>query len=201
MGTAASFDIATITDLELLNMVYKEEYHKNMLQDRSLAVKVGDDLACYDPKRYIYNTYTKILGMEINMSKTKTCTDENLCCEFVSRNLNYGKDVSRVSANICRSVRKNFLDLPQLSSHLSEREYGYTFPFKSLMQISGVKERDYLIYIRTFIILHLLHPRSGLEIMYRSIHDDFPDLVYGDRILSLCKDPEGLLVFKDSFNL
>ena len=201
MGTAASFDIATVTDLELLSMIYKSEYKMNMLQDKSLAVKVGDDLACYDPKRVIYNTYTDILGMEINMSKTKSCTEENQCCEFVSRNYNYGKDVSRISANICRAVKKNFLDLPQLSSHLSERDYGYTIPFKSLMKVNGIKEKDYIIYIRTFIILNLLYPKAGLDLMYRSIHHDFPELVYSDAIISHCKSAEGFKVFKDSFNL
>jgi hypothetical protein len=59
--------------------------------------------------------------MEISVSKTKYADLKNLCGEFVSRNLNHGQDVSRISANICRAVGKNILDLPQLASHLKER--------------------------------------------------------------------------------
>lgn len=42
MGTNGSFDIATITDLFLLEMIYREDYKMEMTEE--IANKVGDDL-------------------------------------------------------------------------------------------------------------------------------------------------------------
>lgn len=42
MGTAGSFDIATVTDITIIAMLY-EKYYKLQLDD-TLANKVGDDL-------------------------------------------------------------------------------------------------------------------------------------------------------------
>jgi hypothetical protein len=44
MGTAGSFDIATITDLFLLEMVFIEDYGLNPRKIDKLFNKVGDDL-------------------------------------------------------------------------------------------------------------------------------------------------------------
>jgi hypothetical protein len=42
MGTNGSFDIATATDLHLLDMLYIEDYKMELSED--VANKVGDDL-------------------------------------------------------------------------------------------------------------------------------------------------------------
>jgi len=42
MGTNGSFDIATATDLFLLEMIYKQDY--KMIPDKTTYNKVGDDL-------------------------------------------------------------------------------------------------------------------------------------------------------------
>jgi len=63
--------------------------------------------------------------MPINESKSKFASDENLVGEYVSRNINYGEDVSRISLNLCRQVGKNIFFLPDLINHLEERTQSF----------------------------------------------------------------------------
>jgi hypothetical protein len=170
MGTAGSFDIATLTDLLVLEFVYYKFYKINLRQHKPnqplLFNKVGDDLWCYDPENYIYNFYTKDLGIDINLSKTKEVTDTNLVAEYVSRNLNYDVDVSRISTNICRAVGKNLLDLPELARHLEERDV-HSLPVKRI--ITG-KSKDFTLFVRTFYILANMYPdRPGMKLLLREI--------------------------------
>jgi hypothetical protein len=198
MGTNGSFDIATITDHFLLEMVYKEDYQIDISVD--IYNKVGDDLWCYDPKGIILKTYTELCGIEINPSKTKSATEKNLCGEFVSRSLNNSHDVSRISANICRAVRKNLLDLPQLALHLSERECTFTLPLRSIFKSNKIKEQDQLVYIRTFYTLSLLHKRPGFKLLRDSLLSEFHDEIYADEYISMLKI-FGVHIVRDSFNV
>jgi hypothetical protein len=185
MGTNGSFDIATATDLLFLEMVYRRDYGKAKLTSDLLA-KVGDDLWCHDPLGHVYNAYTKELGIDINMSKTKDATEENLCGEFVSRNINYGHDVSRISANICRAVKKNILDLPQLAYHLQERGYESIIPLKEIfngLKIRGDHKKN---VVRTLYLLCLLHPNQGLQLLKKSMEQEFPREIVKDVVLSTC---------------
>jgi len=185
MGTNGSFDIATATDLHYLQMVYIRDYGKSKLNSDLLA-KVGDDLWCHDPLDHVYNAYTKDLGIDINMAKTKQATQENLCGEFVSRNINYGKDVSRISANICRAVRKNILDLPQLAYHLQERGYESIIPLNQIFigcKINGNHKKN---VIRTLYLLCLLHPNQGLQLLKKSLEQEFPKGIVQDPVLFTC---------------
>jgi hypothetical protein len=152
MGTNGSFDIATVTDLHYLEMVYKRDYGMAELTSDLLA-KVGDDLWCHDPLDYVYMAYTRDLGIDINISKTKNATEENLCGEFVSRSINYGHDVSRISANICRAVKKNILDLPQLAYHLQERGYEFIIPLREIFLSCHIKEDHKRKVIRALYLL------------------------------------------------
>jgi hypothetical protein len=196
MGTNGSFDIATITDLFLLEMIYKEDYHMDINVDT--FNKVGDDLWCYDPSGIVLDTYTNMCGIDINVQKTKFATQENLCGEFVSRSINHNTDVSRISANICRAVRKNILDLPQLAYHLEERGCKFILPLREIFSECKIKEDRLRGYLRTFYVLCDLYPRSGLNLLKKSLHEEFTDDIYGDEVISIVKT-YGISVLKDSF--
>jgi hypothetical protein len=199
MGTNGSFDIATITDLFLLEMIYKEDYKRNI--SVTTYNKVGDDLWCYDPDGHILNTYTQICGIDINLSKTKSATKENLCGEFVSRNLNYGVDVSRISANICRAVKKNILDVPQLALHLSERDCEFTIPLRELFAINKIRsnklQKD---LVRTFYLLCKLYSRPGFKLLQKSVREEFPEIYYEDDFINIIKT-FGVSSVEDSYNV
>jgi hypothetical protein len=198
MGTNGSFDIATASDLFLLEMIYKQEY--KMLPNKSTYNKVGDDLWCYDPDGHIYRTYTQICGMSININKTKTATEGNLCGEFVSRSINNGIDVSRISANICRSVKRNIIHLPQLVSHLSEREYNSILPLKSIFIDCSVHDRlHWNSLIRTFWVLCKLYPNRNLELLEKSLEESFKSEIDNDEVITILK-LYGVGILSDSFN-
>jgi hypothetical protein len=199
MGTNGSFDIATITDLFLLEMVYKEDYQMNL--KKVPFNKVGDDLWCFDPDGKVYDTYTIMCGIDINQSKTKNATEGNLCGEFVSRNINYGYDVSRISAKICRAVHKNILDVPQLACHLEERNYESVIPLQEIFKHEGLKEKHVLNLLRTFFLLCSLYQgRTGMKLLKNSIKESFPEFYYEDEIVVRVKT-YGISYFKDSFNV
>lgn len=198
MGTNGSFDIATATDLVLLDMIYSEEY--GMSISASTYNKVGDDLWCFDPLDYVLNTYTEKCGISINQSKTKQATKENLCGEFVSRSINYGKDVSRISANICRAVKKNPLDIPQLAFHLQERNYESIIPLLEIFDNLKIKEDLRKVYVRTFYVLCELYPERGLDLLKDSLKEDCHDIIQADEVISVIKSFQDINVLKDSFN-
>jgi hypothetical protein len=181
MGTNGSFDIATITDLFLLEMVYSQDYQMEISIDT--FNKVGDDLWCHDPNKHVLRTYTELCGMDINMSKTKSATTNNLVGEFVSRSLNYSADVSRISANICRAVGKNILELPQLASHLSERGYESIIPINEIFNSLNIKGEHRTNVVRTLYILCLMYPRCGLDLLLRSLKKSIPSEIYEDEII------------------
>jgi len=187
MGTAGSFDIAMLTDMFVLAFIYKEDYKIDIFKCRTngniLFNKVGDDLWCYDPQMKVHHHYTKTLGMDINLGKTKQATSENLCGEYVSRNLNNNRDVSRISANICRAVFKNILDIPELARHLAERNVTY-LPIKKIFEVCRVEDPTHLL--RVFYLSCLFFPsREGYSLLKYSIRRDYLHFIAGDPVISL----------------
>jgi hypothetical protein len=138
--------------------------------------------------------------MEINKSKTKYATDGNICGEFVSRNINYGKDVSRISANICRAVKKNILDLPQLAAHLSERGVN-TLPITRILDACKIRSSSHRHnVIRTLYLLSLVYPVRELELLKNSLEEEFGGFIASDEVLSLTtSSQEKINSFKDVF--
>lgn len=125
MGIHSSFVIATITDLLLVEYAYSQLYPE-LAEARQKSTrsnfynKVGDDLWIYDPDLKFVEFY-KSLGVDINLSKSKSCSSDNIVAEYVSRNINRGLDVSRISARLCREAEKNIFMLPTLLNHLQQR--------------------------------------------------------------------------------
>lgn len=197
MGTAGSFDIATVTDLFLLEYLYKTEYNLETSKGTTFN-KVGDDLWCYDPEGLIRKAYIEKCGLAINLSKTKSATRNNLCGEFVSRNINYGQDVSRISANICRAVDKNIIDLPQLCSHLQERGYQSTLNVSEILEQNKIKGRHRKFLIRSFLILCHLHP-NRTKLLRLSLMEHCYDEIHKDNILSII-ETFGVKSISDTFN-
>jgi hypothetical protein len=127
MGTKGSFQIASLTYLLVMEFLTKKNYPK-IYEERSksrdfidLFNQIGDDSWNQDPDGSIRKDLIELVGMPINETKSKFATNENLVGEYVSRNINYGKDVSRISLNLCRQVGKNIFFLPDLIAHLDER--------------------------------------------------------------------------------
>jgi hypothetical protein len=197
MRTNGSFDIATATDLNILKMIYIQEY--NIKMSSKTTIKVGDDLGAYDPDSHIYNIYTNELGIDINMSKTKKVTDFNICAELVSRNINNGNEVSRISANICRAVIKNPLDLAQLAHHLYERGCKFTIPIKGIFEALKYNTPYQLCLVRALYMLCLVHPREGLELLKTSLEADFEQEIKDDKVLLILNF--GIEALKDTYNM
>lgn len=127
MGTKGSFQIASLTYLLVMEFLTKKNYRSEYeMRSKSrdfgnLFNQIGDDSWNQDPDGTVRKDLIELVGMPINESKSKFASDENLVGEYVSRNINYGEDVSRISLNLCRQVGKNIFYLPDLISHLEER--------------------------------------------------------------------------------
>lgn len=201
MGTAGSFDIATACDISIIDMIYTEEYKLPISEN--LFNKVGDDLWCYDPDDLIHQTFIKEMGMEISIPKSKSATEENLCGEFVSRNLNYGKDVSRISPNICRAVQKNLFDLPELIRHLASRAPESTLDLKRIFTDTKVKlNGQHIPYVRAFYALSLLYDgKPGMRLLRYSLINSFLDLIESDEFIQFIKVPHNLKMFENTYYL
>jgi len=138
MGTKGSFAIASLAYLMLMEFLTQKHYPElveNKSKDKrfeGIFNQIGDDSWNQDPKGLILKELTEKCGIPINLSKSKIATDENLVGEFVSRNLNYGNDVSRISASLCRNVGENIFYLSNLYIHLDERTQG--FPWKDFIK-------------------------------------------------------------------
>lgn len=201
MGTAGSFDIATACDITILDMLYTEEYKLPIRSN--LFNKVGDDLWCYDPDGVIHRTYTEEMGMEISIPKSKEATKDNLCGEFVSRNLNYGKDVSRISPNICHAVQKNLLDLPELIRHLAQRAPETTLDLQRIFQDTKVKlNGQHIPYVRAFYVLSLMYDgKPGMRLLRYTLINSFLDLIESDEFIQFVKVPSNLKMVENTYYL
>jgi hypothetical protein len=120
MGTNGSFDVATLTDHLLINMIYDEYYENKHFRVLDSYGKVGDDLWIYDPE----DRYPKIceqINLPINLSKSKEFREGlGSVAEFCSRTFIDGCDVSRISPNII-SKSKDFRYIPLLLAFCSSR--------------------------------------------------------------------------------
>lgn len=127
MGTKGSFQIASLTYLLVMEFLTKKNYNDLYEQRRKsrdfldIFNQIGDDSWNHDPDGSVRRDLQELVGMPINLNKSKFATESNLVGEYVSRNINYGKDVSRISLNLCRQVGKNIFFLPDLVAHLEER--------------------------------------------------------------------------------
>jgi hypothetical protein len=199
MGTAGSFDIATLTMLLIIEYLF--QVHYNIDLDDARFTETGDDLVSWDPENKICDSLTSDLGLEISLAKTKTATEENIVGEYVSRNINYGRDVSRISANICRAVDQNILDIPELARHISERNLDFTLPLKEIFK-KQLKEKDWPKYIRTFHMLTLLFPsRPGMKRLRHSLIDSFLEFYETDEFIRQTKELSVMEAFKNTYYL
>lgn len=201
MGTAGSFDIATATDISIIDMIYTEEYELPIRSN--LFNKVGDDLWCYDPDDIIHRTFINEMGMEISIPKSKSATEDNLCGEFVSRNLNYGVDVSRISPNICRAVQKNLFDLPELIRHLASRAPETVINLRRLFRDTKVKlNGQHIPYVRAFYALSLMYDgKPGMRLLRYSLINSFLELIESDEFIQFIKVPTNLKMFENTYYL
>jgi hypothetical protein len=73
-------------------------------------------------------------------------------------------------------------------------------PLKKIFEISKIRGPGHrLQYIRTFVLLDLLYPNSGLNVLIHSIKQEFPDEYYGDEFIATVIT-FGQRVIKDSFH-
>jgi len=123
MGTKGSFIIASITDHFiselLLTKCYPDKVRTTPISN--LYSRVGDDLWIWDPDDLISKHLEDSFKMKINQSKSKKATEANAVGEFVSMNINHGRNVSRVSMRNILDVRESLYDVIPLISHLKER--------------------------------------------------------------------------------
>lgn len=167
MGTRGSFQIAQLTSCLLMDYIFVKHY--KITDNSKLWGEVGDDMGCHDPDGHVLKTY-EFLDIPINLSKTKIPTEENLCMEYVSRNVNFGKDVSRISARNCQALDKNLLELTSLALHISERTemFDYEMLFiklRSLETSKGNKRWKFLSWIilyKTLVINDIIFPNEIL---------------------------------------
>jgi hypothetical protein len=201
MGTAGSFDIATVTTLLILQMIYEQDYKTEL--SRAIFNETGDDLVCFDPDKHILKVFTEDLGMEISFPKNKEATKENLVAEYVSRNINYGVEVSRISANICRAVDNNILDIPELCRHIEERiEHNELhIPLRKIFTSNRLGPHMWPRYVRTFYLLTIIYPnRPGMSLLKNSLIKDFPES-RNDVLIQNFENPESLEAIRNSFYL
>jgi hypothetical protein len=167
MGTRGSFQIAQLTSCLLMDYIFVRHYQ--IKHNNKYWGEVGDDMGCHDPEGHVLETY-KFLDIPINLAKTKTSTDENLCMEYVSRNVNLGKDVSRISARNCQALEKNLLDITSLVLHLHERTevFDYELLFKNLRSLKTSKGnprwkfRSWEILYKTLVLNNIIYPDEVL---------------------------------------
>jgi len=163
MGTRGSFQIAQLTSCLLMDYIYVTYY--NEPANSLLWGEVGDDMVCHDPKGKILEVY-KLLDIPINLAKSKQATSENLCMEYVSRNVNFGSDVSRISARNCAALGENLLDLASLVLHISERTdvFDWEILFNKLLRLETTQGRprwkfpSWSILFRTLVVNNIIYP-------------------------------------------
>jgi hypothetical protein len=167
MGTRGSFQIAQLTSCLLMDYIFVTKY--GIKDNSNLWAEVGDDMGCHDPKGFVLEFYN-YLDIPINLSKTKHTSDNNLCMEYVSRNVNFGYDVSRISARNCIALDENLLDITSLILHISERtnSFDHNIMFNKLIRLknrSGSpkwKFPAWLILYKTLVVKNIIYPNDVL---------------------------------------
>lgn len=165
MGTRGSFQIAQLTSCLLMDYIYVT-YYKIPLNSH-LWSEVGDDMVCHDPDGHILKVY-QLLDIPINLVKSKQATDENLCVEYVSRNINFGSDVSRISARTCLALNENLLDITSLLLHITERTntFDWEMLFTKLLELKTSSGRprwkypSWTILYKTLVVNNIIYPEE-----------------------------------------
>lgn len=163
MGTRGSFQVAQLTSCLLMDYIYVTHYNNPV--NGLLWGEVGDDMVCHDPDGHVLKVYTQ-LDIPINLLKSKQATSENLCMEYVSRNVNFGRDVSRISARTCLAIGGNLLNITGLVLHLSERTNSYNFEllFTKLLNLETKSGKPYWkfpawsILFKTIVVNNIIYP-------------------------------------------
>lgn len=122
MGTKGSFVIAQLTNLIFIDMHLK--YHYPNI-DNPFFIEVGDDMVIEDPDNKLAGEF-ELIGVPINVSKTKLSTPKGHFVEFVSRNLWNNHDISIVSPPLVIKYRQNTHYVLILLYHLRERGINIT---------------------------------------------------------------------------
>lgn len=116
MGTKGSFVIAQLTNLLFLEWKLKEAYpHTN-----SFFIEVGDDMVIQDPNFLIKSKF-EIIGVPINVTKSKVATIMGNFTEFVSRNSWNEYDISLISPSLLLKFRQDDYYIITLLNHCRER--------------------------------------------------------------------------------
>jgi hypothetical protein len=170
MGTNGSFAIATLSYLMLREFLMRKHYDylPKDISDRSTIHMfmggVGDDSWGLDPEKKICDDLESLFGIPFNENKSKEATDENLVCEYVSRNVNKGVDVSRISLNLSRQVGQNIFYLSSLFHHIEERTSNFEWHYfineiKNHKNDNGnplYKDHIWSSYYRSLIVLNII---------------------------------------------
>jgi len=206
MGTRGSFQIAQLTSCLLMDYIYVTHYKIEL--NSHLWAEVGDDMGCHDPDGYVLKLYTE-LDIPINLSKTKIPTSENLCMEYVSRNVNQGKDVSRISARNCLAIDSNLLDLTSLVLHINERtvEFDFNILFKKMVDSkkhSGVprwKFPSWIILFKTLAVNDIIYPNETLSSILLPLEKALRDKGYNNPDLRLFSNLKVTTEFRNLLRL
>lgn len=215
MGTKGSFAIASLAYLMLMEFLTRKHYPSliDNIKDKGkrfegIFNQIGDDSWNQDPKGLIFEDLTKLCGIPINKSKSKFATDDNLVGEFVSRNLNYGHDVSRISSSLCRNVGENIFYLTNLHIHINERFQG--FPWNDFIRdLSQYRNSDtgkllfpYHIwsgYYKSLIIDRIIRKDDAFSTLiiaiehHLDVSKDLPEILY---LREKLKSPRKDIVFR-----
>lgn len=152
MGTNGSFDIATLTDHLLINMIIDRDSVFSDINQNHIPLygKVGDDLYVYN-----YQDFLKIyedINLPINLSKSKVSCKLGSIAEFCSRTFVNCQDVSRISPGII-SKTKDFKYFPLLISLCHSRGIVLTRSlFPQLLKKSKVTEESYLEKLQPYLL-------------------------------------------------
>lgn len=131
MGTKGSFVIAQLTDLIFVEYILQKVYPE---VSSPFFMKVGDDLIVYDPKLLLSREY-ELIGVPVNLTKSKFKTSYGNFMEFVSRNAWNGNDYSIVSPSLLPKVLREDFYSATFYNHVKERSRELLPSFGHLMAL------------------------------------------------------------------
>jgi len=221
MGTRGSFALASLGYLSLLEFVVVRNYPHLIKRNANGRIsnlmeifnQVGDDLWGQDPDGLVYADLTNKAGIPVNKSKSKFATEANLVGEFVSRNLNFGNDVSRISTSLCAEVEKNIFYLTNLFIHIEERTKSFDWDgfIKRLSLIENSNGKSLYPthiwegYYRCLVIDRIVRNDNQFGPLLNALEKNISSSKDGaDSILSLrgrLKNPKKDVVFRIHLNL
>jgi len=198
MGTKGSFAIASLGYLSLIEFLLTKKYPELIKRDvngvitnlEELFNEVGDDLWNQDPMGLIQQSLVEDAGLKINISKSKIATEGNLVGEFVSRNLNYGNDVSRISTNLCKNAEENIFYLTNLFIHINERvpSFDWTSFIKKVYNLSKnskplFPDHIWISYYRALIVDRIIRKDDSFSQLLIAIEATLPKTLIGSDLI------------------